>query len=269
LVDEAFVRALVDEQFPEGRDLPLERVEPTGTDNAIFRLGDELAVRLPKREGAMRGDDKEHEWLPRLAPHLPVDVPRPVALGDGWSIVTWLEGEPPLGRTIAPDELAALLHALQGCDATGGPQPGAQRGNPLFTRDERVQAALEHLDVPLAREPWERACGAPAWRGPPVWLHADLDARNVLVRDGHLTGVIDWGCLGVGDPAVDVAAAFKLLDANGRTRFRDAFAIDDPTWIRAMGWALSQALIALDYYTLETNATLVGEARRWLDQLEV
>lgn len=269
MADDAFVRRLVDEQFPQWRELSLERVEPTGTDNVIYRLGGEFAVRLPKREAAARSDDKEHEWLPRLAPHLTVEVPRAVALGEGWSVVTWLEGETPLGRTIEPDELAGFLHALQGCDATGGPQPGALRGDPLFTRDFRVQEALDHMRLPGAGDLWERACAAPAWGKPPVWLHADLDARNVLVRGGRLSGVIDWGCLGVGDPAVDVMAAFKLLDANGRARFRDALAIDEATWLRAQGWALSQAVIALDYYTLETNATLVREAERWLAQLEL
>src|SRR5581483_6127335 len=156
-----------------------------------------------------------------------------------------------------PDDLSGFVAALQGCDPTGGPEPGSLRGNPLLTRDPRVQQALEHRDVPGARELWQRSCAAPAWGLPLVWLHADLDARNILVRGGRLAGVIDWGCMGVGDPAVDVAAAFKLLDASGRARFRDTLAIDDATWLRAQGWVLSQALIALDYYTLETNPTLV------------
>jgi aminoglycoside phosphotransferase (APT) family kinase protein len=130
-----------------------------------------------------------------------------------------------------------------------------------------VQQALEHLEAPGAGELWRRAVAAPGWHGGPVWLHADLDARNVLVREGRLTGVIDWGCVGIGDPAVDLMAAWKLLDAPGRERFRRLLAVDDGTWLRAEGWALSQALIALDYYTLETYPVLVHEARRWLAEL--
>ena len=276
MVDDELVRRLVDEQFPEWRALPLTRVEPFGTDNAIYRLGDELAVRLPRRIDATHEDDKLHAWLPRLAPQLPFEVPLPVAAGRptelyerSWSVVTWLEGDTPLGRTVPPDELAELLQALQRCDAAGAPPPGVGRGDPLLDRDAPVQVALARLDVPGARELWARACNAPAWESARVWLHADLDARNVLVRDGHLTGVIDWGCMGIGDPAVDVMAAFKLLDAAGRERFRALLAIDDATWLRAEGWALSQALLALDYYTLETNATLVREAERWLAQIDL
>ncbi|HEV2593475.1 MAG TPA: aminoglycoside phosphotransferase family protein [Gaiellaceae bacterium] len=269
LVDDALVRRLVDEQFPEWRDLPLTRVEPSGTDNAIFRLGDELAVRMPRRPDATPENDKLHDWLPLLAPQLPVEVPLPVALGRGLSVVTWVVGETPIGQTIDADELVAFVRALQRCDTKDAPQPGAGRGNPLGDRDEYVQLALDQLDVPGARELWTRACAAPEWSRERVWLHADIDARNVLVRDGHLTGVIDWGCMGIGDPAVDLMAAFKLLDAAGRERFREALAIDEASWLRAEGWALSQALLALNFYTLETNATLVREAERWLAQLDL
>jgi aminoglycoside phosphotransferase (APT) family kinase protein len=273
-IDEELVRDLVDEQFPEWADLPLERVEPSGTDNAIFRLGDELAVRLPRRDGSTHPEDKEHVWLPRLAPALGLEIPLPVARGAPaawypwyWSIVHWLNGETPLGATVDPAELATLLRELQAIDPTDGPPPGARRGEPLAARDRSTQLALEHLDVPAAAELWRRAVAAPEWAGDRVWLHADLDARNVLVRDGRLTGVIDWGCLGVGDPAVDVMAAWKLLDAPGRERLRGLLEVDDDTWLRAQGWAVSQALIALDYYTLETYPVIVHEARRWLAEV--
>ncbi len=273
-LDEELVRRLVDDQFPEWLDLPLARVEPAGTDNAIFRLGDELAVRLARREGPTSAEDKEHEWLPRFAPFLPVELPLPVARGRPaagypwyWSVVRWLDGETPLGATVEAHELAELVTSLQRIDPGGGPSPGARRGEPLTIRDPYVQQALEHLDVPGAADLWRRALAAPEWDRERVWLHADLDARNVLVRDGRLTGVIDWGCVGVGDPAVDVMAAWKLLSADGRGRFRELLGIDDATWLRAQGWAVSQALIALDYYTLETYPVLVHEARRWLAEL--
>jgi aminoglycoside phosphotransferase (APT) family kinase protein len=273
-IDEDLVRRLVDEQFPEWSDLPLERVEPSGTDNAIFRLGDELAVRLPRREGSTYPGDKEHDWLPRLASALSVEISLPVARGRPgpdypwhWSIVRWLEGETPLGANLDPDELATLLRELQGIDPAGGPMPGVRRGEPLAARDESTRLALEHLKVPGGEELWQRAVTAPEWGGARVWLHADLDARNVLVREGRLTGVIDWGCLGIGDPAVDVMVAWKLLDAPNRERFRHLLDVDDDTWLRAQGWALSQAVIALDYYTLETYPVIVHEARRWLAEL--
>ncbi|MGZ4291766.1 MAG: aminoglycoside phosphotransferase family protein [Gaiellaceae bacterium] len=273
-IGEPLVRGLLEDQFPQWAELPLARVEPSGTDNAIFRLGDELAVRLPRLHGSEVEEDKEHTWLPRLVPLLPVEVPLPVARGRPgreypwhWSVVTWLEGETPLGRVLAAENLASFVSALQRIDPSDGPQPGALRGDPLSTRDLRVRQALEHLDVPGAADLWERALRAPAWPGLPVWLHADLDARNLLVRGDRLTGVIDWGCLGIGDPAVDLMSAWKLLGSEGRDRFRELLGADDGTWLRAEGWALSQALIALDYYTLETNPTLVREAERWLAEL--
>jgi aminoglycoside phosphotransferase (APT) family kinase protein len=209
-----------------------------------------------------------------IARALSVEVPAPVARGAPgagypwyWSIVRWLEGDTPLGATIDAEELAQLLLELQAIDATGAPLPGSQRGEPLSSRDERMQQALSNVGVPGANELWRRAVAAPEWPGERVWLHADLDARNVLVRDGRLTGVIDWGCAGIGDPAVDVMAAWKLLDEPGRDRFRGLLHVDDDTWLRAEGWAISQALIALDYYTLETYPVIVHEARRWLAQV--
>lgn len=273
-IGDELVRRLVDEQFPEWSDLSLTRVEPSGTDNAIFRLGDEFAVRLPRREGSTYPGDKEHDWLPHLAPALSVEIPLPVAQGRPaqdypwhWSVVRWLEGETPLGANVDPDELATLLRELQAIDPTRGPMPGVRRGEPLAARDDTTRLAIEHLEVPGGIELWQHAVTAPEWPGARVWLHADLDTRNVLVRHGQLTGVIDWGCLGIGDPAVDVMVAWKLLDAPARERFRELLAVDDDTWLRAQGWALSQAVVALDYYTLETYPVIVQEARRWLAEV--
>jgi|KBSMisStandDraft_5_1062788.scaffolds.fasta_scaffold430885_2 aminoglycoside phosphotransferase (APT) family kinase protein len=271
-LDEELVRRLLIDQFPEWATIPIVRIEPSGTDNAIFRLGDVMAVRLARRDGPTIEADKEHQWLPRLAPALPVEIPLPVARGRPgagypwfWSIVRWLEGDTPLGETIDADELAVFVAALQRVDAAGGPAPGVRRGEPLAIREPGVRRALENRDVPGAAELWDEAMSAPEWDRERVWLHADIDARNVLVRDGRLTGVIDWGCTGVGDPAVDVMAAWKLLTLDGRDRFREALEVDDATWLRARGWALSQALIALDYYTLETYPVMVHEAERWLE----
>jgi aminoglycoside phosphotransferase (APT) family kinase protein len=270
-LDVELVRALLAEQFPAWVDLPVERIEPSGTDNAIFRLGNELAVRLARRDGPTAD---EVDRLTRLAGLLPVELPLQVARGRPgagypwfWSVIRWLEGETPLLSNVPAHELADFITALQRVDATGAPPPGARRGDPLATRDADVRGAVERLEAPAALELWDEALTAPEWGRPLVCLHADLDARNVLVRGGRLIGVIDWGCAGAGDPAVDVMAAWKLVAREERDRFRDLLDADDATWLRARGWCVSQAAMALDYYSLETNPTLYREAQRWLVEL--
>jgi aminoglycoside phosphotransferase (APT) family kinase protein len=272
-IDEALVRALLEEQFPQWAALPIRRVEPDGTVNVIYRVGEELSVRLPRRDGTDSEEDLESRWLPVLAPHLPVAVPRVVGIGRPgvgyprrWSIHTWLEGEIPDGP-LPWEEVAGFVAALQRVPTTGAPEPAGGRGRPVAERDGLVRDALERVTAPGALELWEEASRAPGWAGEPVWLHADLDARNVVARDDHLSGVLDWGGAGVGDPAVDVMAAWKLVADEDRESFRAALEVDDATWLRAKGWAVSQSLIALGYYTPETNPALVREAKRWLRAL--
>ena len=285
-IDASLVRRLLASQFPHWAKLPIERIEPTGTDNAIYRLGDDMVVRLPRIARTVATLEKERAWLPKVAPHLPLAVPAPLAEGvpaDGypwvWSVYRWLEGrdatvEPiaDLGR--AASDLARFIAALQAIDPAGGPPAGEHnffRGEPLAARDAAVRSSIDALrdeiDVDAVTAAWEAALRAPEWPRSPVWIHGDLDARNVLVQDGRLSAVIDWGSLGVGDPACDVMVAWKLLSADTRRAFRQALSIDDATWARGRGWALSQALNALSYYTLETNAVLVRESRRWLAEV--
>ena len=271
-VDETLVRALLAEQFPGWADLPLERAGD-GTVNVIYRLGEELSVRIPRRDGPETEDDLEFRWLPLLAPQLPVAIPRPVARGRPgagypwfWSVHTWLQGDLPTGP-LAVADVAGLVSALQRIELPGAPEPAYGRGRPLAARDAYVRAALERVDAPGALELWERAVSAPGWEHEPVWVHADLDRRNVLVRDGRLAAVLDWGGVGVGDPAVDVMVAWKLVDAEERERFRELVGVGDATWLRAQGWVVSQALSALGYYTLDTNPAIVGEATRWLAEV--
>jgi aminoglycoside phosphotransferase (APT) family kinase protein len=285
-IDARLVRRLVASQFPEWASLSLDPVFPLGTDNANYRLGDELVVRLPRIPRSVSALEKEVEWLPRLALELPLAAPVPVAVaepGDGfpfpWAVYTWLDGEPATPERIAdPDraasDLARFLAALRAVDATGGPGPGEHnvfRGEPLQLRDEATRRALrplgELVDARVVATVWDRALAVPDWDGPPVWIHGDLDSRNLLARDGGLSGVLDWGCLGVGDPACDVMVAWKTLPVNARASFRAELEVDDATWARAYGWALSQALGALAYYTEKTNAVLVAEARRWLHEV--
>jgi aminoglycoside phosphotransferase (APT) family kinase protein len=273
-IDEGLVRRLLEEQFPEWASLPIRRVEPSGTDNAVFRLGNELAARLPRRQGPQQPGSKELDWLPKLAPMLPLEIPVPVAQGcpaSGypwfWEIHTWVEGESvpveQIDRIQAARDLARFVTALQQAGPAGAP-PG--RGIPLVERDEEVRYWLARFDRAEEVTPeWSRALAAPAWDAPPVWTHGDLDARNWLVRDARISGVIDWGSMGVGDPAVDVMVAWKLHSAAARDAFRQALPTDDATWERARGWALSQAVAILAYYTAQNNLTLYREAEHWLD----
>jgi aminoglycoside phosphotransferase (APT) family kinase protein len=273
-IGDALVQRLLAAQFPAWADLPLRRVEPSGTVNAIFRLGDQLAVRLPRRDGPTVPGSKEFDWLPKLGPLLPVEVPLPLAQGRPgdeypwfWEIHTWLEGETvPVAEIDAIQgarDLAALIGTMQQLDPAGAPRG---RGVSLAERDEEIRYWLAQFDGdPIVTAEWERALAAPPWDGPPVWHHGDLDVRNWLVRDGRISGVIDWGAMGVGDPACDVMVAWKLHSPAARDAFREALPTDDATWERARGWVLSQAVAILAYYTLENNPTLFNEAERWLD----
>ena len=285
-IDGALVRRLLVAQFPEWSALPIEPVYPRGTDNALYRLGDEMVARLPRIEGTVRTLQKEREWLPRLASSLPVAVPLPLA--DGlpgedypfpWSVYTWLHGEPAHAERIRdPDrfasDLAGFVGALQRIESSGAPQPGKHnfgRGAPLATRDDATCAAIDALRATIDADAftgiWEEGLAASEWTGTPVWVHGDLDARNILVADGRLSAVIDFGALGIGDPAYDVMVVWKVLSADTRDVFRRALSVDDATWARSRGLAVSQAVIALAYYTLETNAVLVREAEHWLREV--
>jgi aminoglycoside phosphotransferase (APT) family kinase protein len=283
--DVSLVRRLLAGQFPQWAELPIERVDSAGTDNAIYRLGDDLAARLPRVERATRQVDKEHEWLARLAPHLPLAIPVPLARGmpgEGypwnWSLSPWLEGENATIERVADLRLAAtdlarFVAALHRIDPAGGPLPGEHnfgRGEPLAQRDGRTREAIRALDGMLDTEAvtaaWDAALQAPAWAGPPVWIHGDLSAGNLLAVQGRLSAVIDFGGLGVGDPACDLMVAWTLFSGRSREAFRAALSVDEATWARGRGWALSWALIFIPYY-LDTNPVGVGDARHTIDEV--
>jgi aminoglycoside phosphotransferase (APT) family kinase protein len=205
----------------------------------------------------------------------------PLAIGSSeggypfrWAVHTWVEGRPATRERLRDEDetavdLARLVRALHGFDTTGAPAAG--RGAPLAMRDRQTRiwiASLEGaIDIDLGTAMWEEALAAPVWDGPPLWVHGDLDSRNLLARDGRLSGLVDFGGLGVGDPACDVGTAWKMLSGEARERFRTELGVDDATWARARGHVLSQSLGALSYYTLANNAVLVLEARRWLSQV--
>jgi aminoglycoside phosphotransferase (APT) family kinase protein len=266
--DAALVQRLLAAQFPKWADLSIEPVRSSGTVNALYRLGGDMVVRLPRMDWGAGSVRKDAEWLPRLAPLLPVSIPVPLARGAPaeefpweWGVYPWLEGEHP-NRDADPESLAAFVAALRAVDLDGG--PFARRGRPLGeVQDEETRAALLQLealiDVPAATEAWEEALAAPSWDGPPVWVHGDLLPGNLLVRNGRLAGVIDWGAVGVGDPACDLVAAWGALGAAAREVFRGALDLDDGTWARGRGWALSIGLIALPYY-VETNPVFAETA---------
>lgn len=271
------VRRLVDAQFPQWAGLPLQRVPTYGTDNVLFRLGDTLQARLPRLRtetpptAVIAQLARDAELLPLLRSQLPVAIPEVVAPGEPgegypypWAVYRWLEATPPAEGTVElAEDLAAFLAALQRIDTTGA-RVGRFRGGPLVARDPATRDALAQLggeiDVAAATAAWDEALAVPAWDRAPVWLHGDILEGNLLVRDGRLAAVIDWGCVVAGDPAPDYISAWSLLSPV-RDEFRAAAGVDDATWARARGVALSQALIALPYYQ-RTNPPVVRRSRK-------
>jgi aminoglycoside phosphotransferase (APT) family kinase protein len=278
--DAALVRRLLNRQFPQWAELPVTLVPSYGTDHDIYRLGEHLGVRLPRIGWAASQAAKEAEWLPRLAPHLPLAVPVPVALGQpdesypfGWAVHQWLPGENTDGTLRDLDraavDLAGFVTALRAADTTGAPArlPGT-RGGPLAERDDGVRRALvelgDRIDGAAALRSWEQSLAAPVWDGPEVWVHGDLLPGNLLVVDGRLSAVIDYGGLNVGDPACDLQPAWNLFTDDSRRTFLAELKADDTMRLRGRGWALSQALIALPYYW-QTNPGILAQALRALD----
>jgi len=271
------VRELLRDQHPDLAEWPI-REGPRGWAAQMWRLGDDLVVRLPW-QSETAGVLEEHTWLPRLAPHLPLPIPVPQRLGrpsarfpHPWIVTTWLDGQPadaaPVTRgEAAADALAAFLTALHRPAPTDAPEGRQGRGGPLeqvasltrlFRATTKMCAAAastdqERPDPDAVRAIWDDALDAPKWAGPPMWLHGDLHPANVLTTpDGALGGVIDFGDLCAGDPALDLAAGWILLpDRPAIERFQEAYqaTADDATWRRARGWAVWRAFGCLGIAT--------------------
>ncbi|SCF14779.1 Predicted kinase, aminoglycoside phosphotransferase (APT) family [Micromonospora haikouensis] len=282
-VDAAQVRRLVAGQFPHWADLPVEPVADGGWDNWTFRLGTGMSVRLPSAVEYAEAVAKEHRWLPVLASRLPLAVPTPLAKGGpgegypyAWSVYRWLDGETARADRIADPvrfalDLAGFVVALQGVDVADGPRPGRHnwyRGGTLRTYDglaDRALTALDgRIDVGLAGEVWRRALDA-RWDGAERWFHGDLAQGNLLLDDGHLAAIIDFGTCGVGDPSCDLAIAWTLLTAEGRRAFRERLAVDDATWARGRGWALWKTLVS--YANAPDGGAAAATSRRVLDEI--
>ncbi|MGW7067255.1 aminoglycoside phosphotransferase family protein [Streptomyces sp. NPDC054855] len=283
-MDAALVRGLIDAQFPHWAALPLKLLEPAGSDHVIYRLGEELSVRLPRHADAIGQAQKESEWLPRLAPHLPLAIPAPVAVGEPslgypwpWAVSRWLNGEVATVEALADSsaaavELAGFLTALQRCVPEGSSALGARddlAAPPLAARDRATRAAIatvaDAFDAAAMTELWEAALDAPRWQGPPVWVHGDFHTGNLLTVDGRLSAVIDFGGLGIGDPACDLTIAFTLMSAEPRAAFRAALGVDDATWLRGRGWALATGLNAYTYYAA-VNPRVAAQTTRQITQ---
>ena len=276
-IDTDLVRALLRDQHPDLGHLELHEVA-FGWDNVVFRLGDDLAVRIPRRHLAATLIEHEQRWLPVLAPALPLPVPVPVRLGRpalgypwSWSVVPWMVGgdaatNPPDDPQAAARTLGTFLRALHRPAPDDAPH-NPFRGIPLEDRQDVTVAGIDAIgawfDTSIVRERWEQLVDTPQWAGPPLWLHGDLHPANLLVRDGRLAGVVDFGDLTAGDPATDLMVAWALLPRDAHATFRAAAGgVDDATWRRARGWALTHAVACLA--SSADNPVMAGIGRRGL-----
>ncbi|WP_372785454.1 aminoglycoside phosphotransferase family protein [Phenylobacterium sp.] len=283
-IDAALAGRLVAAQFPQWADLPIRPVAEGGWDNRTFHLGEDMAVRLPSAARYAAQVEKEQRWLPSLAPHLPLAIPEPLAMGapgEGyrwpWSVYRWIEGRTATVELIDDlprfaTGLGEFLTALQRIDATDGPPAGPHsfwRGGPLGAYDAETHQAIavlgQRIDAAAATEVWEAALSS-AWSAPPVWVHGDIAAGNLLVTGGRLSAVIDFGCSAVGDPACDLAIAWTFFEGESRAAFRAALPLDAGAWARGRGWTLWKALIVLAALP-GANPQGADQCRRIIDDL--
>ncbi len=280
------VRALVDEQFPQWRGLPVTSVASQGTVNAIFRIGDRLAARFAVQPGDVgsvrRSLESEAEAARELAGRTRFRTPEPVALGEPgagyplpWSVQTWLPGavatEEDPGESVAfAHDLAEFIRGARAIDTHGRTFSGRGRGGDLRSHDAWMEVCFERsgqlLDVPRLRRAWNALRDLPRGTAGDVMTHGDLIPGNVLVSDARLTGIIDVGGLGPADPALDLAGAWHLLEPGPRQAFRDDLGCDDLEWQRGKAWAFAQAMGVVWYY-VESNPTMSRMGRRTLARI--
>ncbi len=281
-IDVGLVKTLVGTQFPQWAGLPISPVKLSGWDNRTFHLGPDMSIRLPSAEAYAGAVHREQKWLPELASQLPLPIPQPLAMGQPgegypwhWSVYRWLPGEIATRESVADlqtlaVDLAGFLRALQSIDPTGGPRRRLRGGSLALWRSQAEEAlallaAAGSIDAEAATDIWNTAIESPLNESP-VWFHGDVAAGNLLVQEGRLSAVIDFGGLGVGDPACDVTIAWTLLDPHGRRAFRDALGVSDAVWNRGRGWALWKAMIVVAGL-IETNAIEAASSQYAIDQL--
>ncbi|MES0090216.1 aminoglycoside phosphotransferase family protein [Mesorhizobium sp. M0030] len=277
------VRRLIAAQFPQWRHLPVRPVAFGGWDNRTFHLGNDMTVRLPSAAPYALQVEKEHRWLPRLAPLLPLPIPVPLAMGEPgedypwqWSVYRWIDGETAKTAEIADRrqfavDLAKFLIALRRIDPAGGPPAGQHnffRGGSLSVYDNQTREALQALqgqiDTQAATAVWYAALAA-TWQGSPVWFHGDVAWGNLLVQNGRLSAVIDFGTSGIGDPSCDLAIAWTFFQGESREAFRAAIDVDEATWARGRGWTLWKALITVAGH--DANQAEAERSRRVIDDV--
>jgi aminoglycoside phosphotransferase (APT) family kinase protein len=279
-IDVKLVQHLIQTQFPDWADLPIKLLQAGGTENVLYRLGEHLVIRLPRIPEAVAPLEKDTTWLTMLAPHLPLEIPKQLALGQPssafpfpWGVYQWLEGtdlfsRPLLNLNQLALDLTGFILALQQIKTPVSSPPS--RGIPLHLEDTAVRESIALLPTEfqpkILEKIWQKALSAPLWNGTPVWSHGDLHGANLLGQNNKLSAVIDFGALGVGDPVYDYASAWQVLDAPSRGLFRDILELDDSTWLQACAKALRSAALAYPYY-LQTNPVLTGIARYSIEQI--
>lgn len=281
----SIAKELITEQFEEAKDLKIQEINSSGSDNFIFLLGNDQTARFPKTEAAEQQLKKELLWLPVISKAVSVAIPEPLFRGNpvsnypfNWAVFNWIEGhiyDPYLYKDADKivNAMTDFIHSLWKIDIAKGPIPGKQnnfRGQPLPERDLETKKAIENMppayNKAILRCIWEKAVLAQTWNKAPVWVHGDLHWGNIITKKGTINGIIDFGTSGIGDPTVDVMCAWILFSPEKRTLFKQKLHIDEGTWIRAMGWALSFAVIALPYY-LPQKHLLANIAAFTLDNL--
>ncbi len=284
VVDAPLVRRLVDRQFPQWARLRLQLLDPAGSDHVIYRLGEELSVRLPRHAGAIGQAEKESEWLPHLAPQLPLAIPVPVEGGEPdlgypwpWSVHRWLNGQVATYEALADSTeaavaLAQFLTALQQFTPESEQIERSRTdltAQPLSARDHATRTAITQVatmfNAAAMTDLWEAALDAPAWNRPPRWFHGDFHTGNLLTLNDRLSAVIDFGGLGIGDASCDLTIAYTLMSAKSRAAFRAALDVDDATWTRGRGWALATGLNAYTSYAA-VNPRVAEQTTRQITQ---
>jgi len=279
-VNNNLLKNLLTEQFPQWADLNIRLIQPEGTDNAMYYLGKDKIIRLPRIPSAAKNIDKEINWLPKLAPLLPIEIPKPMGFGEPnqmypfhWYICQRIKGSNPdlnnpLDLEQAAIDLGQFVNAMRKISLKNGPR--VKRGMPLRNMDVETRQAINQLsdlyDIKLLAKIWDETLSVPDWTGKDIWIHADLHAGNVLAFDGKITGIVDFGMMGVGDPSADCMPAWTLLSQGTRNIFKDIVNPDTATWLRGRGWAFCMGVVAYPYYK-DTNPAFAALARKMIDEV--